>query len=99
ARRRRRGAGRARTGLLAGRDDHGLAGLPASAHGLAEHQPAGLGVDMDGVAAAELAGQDLLRQRVLELGLDRALERARAVHRVEADVAEQVEGPVAELDR
>ena len=55
-------------------------------------------VDDDVVAADELALQDLLRERVLELALDRALERPRAVDRIEADVAEQVEGAVADLE-
>ena len=38
----------------------------------------------------ELAVQDALRQRVLDLLLDRALQRPRAVHRIEARLAEQV---------
>jgi hypothetical protein len=54
-----------------------------------EHQLAASGVDLHGVAAGELAGEDALRQRVLQLLLDRALERPRAVHGVEADVAQQ----------
>ncbi|MNF08357.1 hypothetical protein D3C80_2087660 [compost metagenome] len=40
---------------------------------------------MDGRPGGELAGEDLLRQRVLDPALDRALERPRAVHRVVAD--------------
>jgi hypothetical protein len=48
-------------------------------------------VDDHGVAADELALQDLFGQRVLDLLLDRALERPRAVHRVEAGLAELVE--------
>src|SRR5690606_7482323 len=62
-----------------------------------EHQMAAFGVDPDGVAAGELAGLDLLRQRVLDLGLDRALERTRAVHRVETDVAQQLQRRVRQL--
>ena len=58
---------------------------------LGEREMPAFGVDMNGVAAAELAAEDLLRQRVLQLLLDRALERTRAVHRVEADIAQQVE--------
>jgi hypothetical protein len=56
-----------------------------------EHEPPGLSADDDGVARLELAGQDALRQRVFQLVLDRTLERAGAVDRVEAGVAEQVE--------
>jgi hypothetical protein len=56
---------------------------------LAKHQRPALGLDPHRVARTELAGQDLLRQRILQLLLDRALERTRAVDRIEADVAEQ----------
>lgn len=54
----------------------------------AEHQLPALGIDLHRVASAELAGQDASRQRVLQLLLHRALERTRAVHRIEADIAE-----------
>ncbi len=102
-RRRRRRAGGARTRLLdggngrlcprAGKPGQGGDGRAAPAAvrrlGLREGQHHAVGVDHDGVAGAELAAEDAVRQRVLQLLLDRALERARAVHRVEADVAEQ----------
>src|SRR5512139_547951 len=45
---------------------------------------------LDHVARPEVAPEDPLRQRVLELVLDRALERPRTIHRVEAGLAEQV---------
>src|SRR5579883_2692640 len=70
-----------------------LCGLPAKLQ-----VPAG-GVHGDRVARLEAAFEDLLRQRVLELLLDRALERAGTVDRVETDVAEQVERPVAQGQR
>ena len=57
--------------------------------GFRERQHHAVGVDANRVARAELAGQDAIGQRILQLLLDRALQRARAVHRVEADVAEQ----------
>src|SRR5688500_3897801 len=63
-----------------------------------EHQLPALGIHAYYISAAERAGQDLLRQRVLELLLERALERAGAVHRIEADVAQQVERLVRQLD-
>jgi len=44
------------------------------------------GFDPDGVAADEFAGEDFLRLRIFELRLDRALQRARAVDRIETDV-------------
>src|SRR5690606_4117676 len=62
---------------LRGRVGVGAAGAPISA--LGEHQPPALGVHAHRVAVAEAARQDLLRQRVLQLLLDRALERACAV--------------------
>src|SRR5690606_21077492 len=65
---------------------------------LHEHQLALGRIDPDHIAVEELAGQDLLRQRILQLRLDRTLERAGAVHRIEADVAQQLEGGVADLD-
>src|SRR5690606_33097819 len=61
---------------------------------LAEDQAVALGRHHDGVAGAELAGEDLLRQRVLQLLLDGALERPGAVDRVEADIAKQGQGAV-----
>ena len=67
------------------------------ASALGEHQlPAG-GVDLHRVAVAELAGEDLLRQRVLDLRQDRALERARAIDRVEAHVPQQFKGLFGQL--
>jgi hypothetical protein len=45
---------------------------------------------MDPVAGRELAPQDALGQRILDLLLDRALERPRAIDRIESGLAEQV---------
>src|SRR5512135_3372034 len=58
-----------------------------------------LGVDADRVAGLELAFENLLRKRIFQLLLDSALERTRAVNRIEADVAEQVERLVRQLQR
>src|SRR5690606_3711955 len=62
-----------------------------------EHQASAFGADLDRVPVAELAGQDLLRQRVLQLRLDGTLERTGAVDRVEADVAQQLQCRVRQL--
>ena len=49
-----------------------------------------LDADFDDVTGLELALQDFLRQRVLDLLLDRALERSRAVYRVKPCLGELV---------
>src|SRR5881628_195560 len=56
--------------------------------------------DADGVAGDEIAREDLLGERVLDLLLDRALERARTVDRIEADFGDYGErrGRHVELD-
>jgi hypothetical protein len=56
-----------------------------------ETQSAILNPDPDRVARLEGARQDSLRQRVLELLLDRAFQRPRPVDRVETEVAEEVQ--------
>src|SRR5690348_5265059 len=56
---------------------------------LAEHQLAAFCIRMDGVAGAEFAGQNFLRERVFQLRLDRALQRTRAIDRIEAGIAQQ----------
>src|SRR5690348_13103551 len=50
----------------------------------------------DGIPRLKLPFENLLRQRILELLLNRTLERPRAVHRIEADIAEQIQRLVAE---
>ena len=55
-------------------------------------------VHADVVARREVALQQAPRQRVDEVALDHPLERARAVHRVVAELAELVAGGVGELD-
>src|SRR5882672_11214374 len=47
-------------------------------------------------SGAKLALQDLLGERILDALLDRALERARAVHRVIAGLAQVIAGRVVE---
>jgi len=54
--------------------------------------------DLDEVAGLELAGQDFLRQRVLDLLLDRTLERPRTIHRIEAGVSQFVARLVGQVD-
>ena len=65
---------------------------PALGGGLAlrllEHHPAAAPVDVDGVLRREAAFEDRFGERILDFGLDRALERPRAVDRVEADLGE-----------
>src|SRR3954466_8586902 len=50
---------------------------------LLERHPAAAPIDVDRVFGREAAFEDRLGERVLELRLDGALERSRAVHRVE----------------
>src|SRR3546814_3843281 len=57
----------------------------AGESGLFEHQVPTFGIHAHRVAIAELPGQDLRRQRILQLLLDRALERTRAVDRVRTE--------------
>src|SRR6478736_150579 len=56
------------------------------------------GADPHGVALAEVALEDRERQRVDQALLDHALERARAIGRVVAEVAQQLAGAIGELD-
>src|SRR6185312_9094472 len=65
---------------------------------LAESEFAVFGFDPDGVAADEFTREDLLRQRIFQLRLDRALQRARTVHRIETDVAEQNQRAVGNFE-
>src|SRR5438094_4547402 len=51
--------------------------------------------DADDVLRGELAFEDLFRERVLDALLDRALERPRAVDRIEAGPGELREGAVS----
>src|SRR5271167_207992 len=57
---------------------------------LFEHQPGALQLRDHAIAGDELALQDLLRQRVLDLRLNRALQWSGAVHGVEARLADLV---------
>src|SRR5207247_6970750 len=47
--------------------------------------------DMNRVAGGEIAGEDLPSQRILDLLLDCALERPRAIDRIESDLGDGVE--------
>src|SRR5207245_1625315 len=69
-----------RTGLGSGRGGRGLL----------ERELAVLGVDHDRVALAELVLEQALRQRVLDLALDRALQRPGAVSRIPAGIRDQL---------
>ena len=48
------------------------------------------------IARREFAAQDLLRQRILDLGLDRALQGPRAVYGVEPRLADAIARGVVE---
>ena len=69
------------------------AGSAASRRSLREDELAVGGVDLDAVALGELALQQPQRQLVDELLLDHPLQRAGAVGRVEAEVADQLAWP------
>src|SRR6476469_9103274 len=58
----------------------------------------GRDVDFDLVAAAELAHQDLLAERILHELLDRPLERTRPVVLVVPLLHQELEGALGELD-
>ena len=60
--------------------------------------PVALGVDDDDLARLELAEQDLLRQVILDLPLDRPPQRPGAEHRVVAPLGQQLLGRRPELD-
>src|SRR5688572_7808578 len=66
---------------------------------LAELEAVAIGVSLDAISRQELAREDGLRQRVLHLLLDGALERPRAVHRVVSGFAQPVERRVVEHER
>src|SRR5215217_6325972 len=58
--------------------------------GRLERQSAIAGGHVDDIPRREIAAQDALRQRTLELVLDRPLQGPGTVHRVETRLAEQV---------
>ena len=62
--------------------------------------PAGRPVDanLDESPGLELALQNLLRQRIFDLLLDRAFQRSRTVHRVEACVSQFVARSIRQMD-
>src|SRR6266481_6534148 len=79
------------------------AGLWLTAAGLAlihlrEGELAVVRRDTDAVPGHELSLQDLLRQGILDLLLDGALQRPCAIHRIEAGLPEQVAGAVLERE-
>src|SRR5260370_35058779 len=53
---------------------------------LVEQHPAPAPVDVDGALRREAAFEDAIRERVLDLRLERALERPRVMARCEADL-------------
>src|SRR5215469_3555275 len=73
------------------------AGRPALI-GLRERELAVVHADADAVAGHELALENLLRQRILDLLLNGALERAGAIHRIEARLTQQVARGVIERE-
>lgn len=64
----------------------------------AEHQFCLCRVNPDRIARPVLPAQDLLRQRILEPGLERALEQPGAVDRVETGLAEQIQRRVGDFE-
>jgi hypothetical protein len=56
-------------------------------------------VDLHCRAIRDFAAEQLFGQRILQVALDRALERPRAVDRIVADPAEPALGGIAELER
>jgi|UPI0006891539 hypothetical protein len=52
---------------------------------------------MDGISRREVSRQDLLGQRILEALLNDPLERPGALDRIEADIAQQVQGLIRDL--
>src|SRR5690554_1246564 len=67
--------------------------------GLVEAQAAATRIHADAVARAEAAFEDGPRQRVLDLLLDRPLERTGAIHRVEAGLGDVRDRGVRDLQR
>src|SRR5204862_3502865 len=64
-----------------------------------EHELAVGRVGTDDRTVAELAREHLYRKRVLELALDRPLERARAVGRVVSVLDQELGRRIAQLER
>ena len=60
----------------------------ATASGLAEHHAAALVIHPYCILGRKIAGKDFARQRVLDLGLDGALQGSRTVDRVEACIGD-----------
>src|SRR5258706_510532 len=75
-----------------------LSGPPGGALLLEHHAPAAP-VDADRVLGREAALEDRLRERILDLRLDGALERPRAVHRIEADLGQLRQRCIGDFQR
>src|SRR6202012_4076930 len=76
---------------------------PGSGHrgtlaSLLEREFTAVHANADAVTGGELVAQNALRERVLDLLLDRALERPRAVHWIEAGLADQITRLVVQLE-
>src|SRR5206468_13038108 len=87
---RRTGAGRARQDSGRGGGQGGASRLQAGESPERQALLVGRDVDFDLVAAREVADQDLLREGILDVLLNRALERPRAVVLVVAVIHEEV---------
>src|ERR1700684_2491203 len=66
---------------------------------LFEHQRVALELGDHPIAGNEVALQDPLRQRIFDLRLDSAFQRPRAVHRIEARLADLVTRIVVKPER
>src|SRR5690606_3699229 len=71
---------------------------PSGYSAASEHQMPGVRIHANRVARLEAPLENLPGKRILQLLLDRALERAGAVHRIEPDVSEQVQSLVRDLE-
>src|SRR5882757_7472923 len=63
---------------------------------LLEHQSSALELRNHPIARDEIPAQDALRQRILDLRLDGALQRTRPIHRVESRLADPVARVIVE---
>src|SRR5262245_20504131 len=87
-----------RRGLVQRRNGFRFGALRAAARAR-EHELRTDAVDLDHVARREFTGEHLLREHVLDVLLDGALQRAGAELRVPAELAEQILRGVAHLER
>ena len=91
-----RGAGAAAAASTGGASGSGAFSSPTKVK--IASSPSPVGVDHHDLTGAQLAEEDLLREHVLDLALDRAAQRPGTQDRVVAPLGEQVLGRAGELD-